>query len=91
MDRMRRHGDNGNNGKYLRSASRIMNGAREENPSLAIKNKTFSVICDGGFDRTNFPRGNKQQQQCEHLGCCWAQHFPVHVINPIMIFSEDKI
>lgn len=40
-----------------------MNGAREENPSLAINNKTFSVICDGGFDGTNFPRGNKQQQQ----------------------------
>lgn len=55
--------------EYLRCASRIMNGARDQNSSLAINHNGFVVISHRGCDTTN--------PQTQH-----HQHHPIKLSLP---------
>lgn len=53
--------------QYLRGAPWVMNGSRNEDPSLAINGDSLRVIGHWGLSRSNERRNNKKQQQVPHF------------------------
>lgn len=70
--------------KYLWSASGVMNGPRNQNPSLAIDHYSSVVIAHRGFGITTKPREEKQQPN-EHLHWSPRHHFSSNKKNSSLI------